>query len=67
MNEASFWENQDEAQKTIAQFKLLKAQTEGLEQVIERFEDATVGYELASEEKDDDLLAEVDEQLFELV
>ena len=66
MNEASFWENQDEAQKTIAQFKLLKAQTEGLEQVIERFEDATVGYELASDENDDDLLAEVDEQLFEL-
>ena len=67
MNEASFWENQDDAQKTIAQFKLLKAQTEGLELVMEQLDDAKVGYELANDENDADLLSEVDEQLFELV
>lgn len=67
MNEISFWERPEAAQKTIAQFKLLKAQTDGLGQVIESFEDAQVGYELARDEGDKELLTEVDEQLFGIV
>ena len=54
MNGAEFWNDQDAAQKTIAQFKLLKAQTDGLESVIAEFEDAKVGYELAHDAKDEE-------------
>ncbi len=52
MNEVEFWNDQDAAQKTIAHFKLLKAQTDALGTVIREFEDAQVGYELAREEND---------------
>ena len=63
MNGASFWDDQESAQKTIGRFKLLKAQTDGLEGVITDFEDAKVAYELAKEADDGDLLTEADEQL----
>jgi len=66
MNGAEFWNNQEAAQKTIAEYKLLKAQTDGLGDVITAFEDAQVGYELAREGDDADLLAEVDESLHSL-
>jgi len=66
MNDASFWDNQEEAQKTISRYKLLKAQTEGLEEVIDEFENARVGYELACEGDDQELLAETDEKLHRL-
>jgi peptide chain release factor 2 len=67
MNHADFWNDQDAAQKTISEYKLLKAQTEGLEEVIAAFEDTKVGYELAREGDDQELLEEVDEQLFTLL
>ncbi|MCH2152456.1 MAG: peptide chain release factor 2 [Phycisphaerales bacterium] len=67
MNTADFWNDQESAQKVIAEFKLLKAQTDGLESVIAEFEDAKVGYELAHDAKDEELLAEVDETLHQLV
>jgi peptide chain release factor 2 len=66
MNAADFWNDQETAQKTIGEYKLLKVQTEGLEEVISAFEDAQVGYELAREGNDQELLAEADEQLFQL-
>ena len=66
MGEGGFWDNQTAAQKTIDQYKLLKAQTEDLEGVVGDFEDAQVGYELAKEGDDSELLTEVDEQLFKL-
>ncbi len=78
MNEADFWNDQEAAQKVIGEYKLLKAQTEALEQVmadgfdvpevgrIDGFEDAKVGYELAREADDAELLEEVDEQLHQL-
>lgn len=66
MNEADFWNEQDAAQKVIAEYKQLKSQTEGLEEVIGSFEDASVGYELAHEAGDAELLSETDEQLFEI-
>jgi len=66
MNEAAFWEDQKAAQKTISQFKILKAQTEGLEALSTDFEDAQVGYELAKEGNDVELLTEVDADLFKL-
>ncbi|MCH2137776.1 MAG: peptide chain release factor 2 [Phycisphaerales bacterium] len=66
MNTASFWDDQTSAQKVITRFKLLKAQTEGLATCIEEFEDAQVGYELAKEADDAELLQEVDENLHTL-
>jgi peptide chain release factor 2 len=66
MNAASFWDDQEKAKKVIDQYKLLKAQTEGLEKVIAEFEDAKVGYELAREADDAELLAETDETLYAL-
>jgi peptide chain release factor 2 len=66
MNGAGFWDSQSAAQKVIDKYKVLKAQTGDLEEVIADFEDSLVGYELAKEASDADLLAEVDEQLFKM-
>jgi len=67
MNAADFWNSKKTAQQVIEEQKVLKAQTEGLTAVIAEFEDAKVGYELAREANDHELLNEVDEKLFELV
>ncbi len=67
MNEADFWNSQEAAQKVIEEYRLLKAQTGGLEDIIAGFEDATIGFELAKEADDADLLAEADEGLHTLV
>jgi peptide chain release factor 2 len=66
MNAAGFWDIQSAAQKVIDQYKVLKAQTSDLEEVIADFEDTVVGYELAKEAGDADLLDEVDEQLYKM-
>ncbi len=77
MNGADFWNNQEAAQKVISQYKLLKAQTEGLEQLLTSgfdvngthvgsFEDLKLGYEMAREVDDAELLAEADEGLFQM-
>mgnify|MGYP001380416827 CR=1 FL=1 len=66
MNDADFWNSQDAAQKVIEEYRLLKAQTEGLEHIIQAFEDASLGYELAKESGDQDLLTEADEGLYAL-
>ncbi len=66
MNASDFWESQTAAQKVIDRYKLLKAQTGDLEDVIATFEDAQVGYELAKEANDDELLSETDELLYKL-
>ncbi len=66
MNAAGFWNSQTAAQKVIDEYKVLKVQTGDLEEVVADFEDSMVGYELAKEAGDDDLLSEVDEQLFKM-
>lgn len=66
MGAADFWDNQDQAQATVSQFKLTKAQIEPLKAVITQFEDAQVAYEMAKEAGDKELLAEADESLFKL-
>ena len=67
MNATDFWNDRVQAQRVIQSYQQLKAQTEDLGNVITLFEDAKVGYELAREENDEDLLAETDQQLFALV
>lgn len=66
MSAADFWDDQDAAQMTVAEFKRVKAQVEPLTGLIERFEDAKVAYEMAKESGDTDLLVEADESLFAL-
>ena len=66
MGGAEFWNDQEAAQRVIERYRLLKAQTEGLQSVITDFEDATVSYELAREGDDAELLEEADEQLHTL-
>ena len=66
MNGADFWNNQEAAKKTVSQLKTLKTQTDPLSKVIKDFEDARVGYEMAKESGDKELLAEADEALYGL-
>ena len=66
MNAAGFWDSKTAAQKVIDEYKVLKAQTSDLEEVITDFEDTLVGYELAKEAGDNELLDEVDEQLYKM-
>ncbi len=66
MNETGFWNDRAAAQRVIAQYQQLKAQTADLGEIVEQFEDVRVGYELAREGGDEELLAETDEQLFGL-
>ncbi len=50
----------------LGQFKSLKAQVDPLRDVITRFEDARLAYQMSKEAGDKDLLAEADEQLFQI-
>ncbi|MEY2712927.1 MAG: Peptide chain release factor 2 [Planctomycetota bacterium] len=67
MNEADFWNDPKRAQAVIADLKVKRAQIEPLEEVMKGLEDAQVGYEMAKEANDADLLGEVDTLLFGLV
>ncbi len=66
MGEAGFWDNQASAKKILAEMKGLKAQVEPLRDVVKRFEDAHLGYDMSKEAGDKELLKEADEQLFQL-
>lgn len=66
MGEEGFWNNQDKAKKIVAELKGLKAQVEPLRDVVNRFEDAKLGYQMSKEAGDKELLKESDEQLFQL-
>jgi peptide chain release factor 2 len=67
MEEADFWNDSKAAQRHIEELKVVRAQIEPLEAAMKAFEDAQVGYEMAKEANDQELLAEVDAQLFRLV
>jgi len=66
MNTADFWNDRTAAQRVIGEYQQAKAQTEDLGEVIEKFDDLQVTYQLAREENDQDLLVEADEALFHL-
>ena len=65
MESADFWNNQKQAQKTVADLKALRARFEPLKSVIADFEDAKVAYEMGKE-GDKDLLREADAKLYTL-
>ncbi len=64
MEAADFWNDPDAANATIEEFRLLKTQTEGLEQAIGMLEDGQTALEMASE--DEEFLTEADETLHAL-
>lgn len=66
MEGADFWNNQSQAQKIVSELKGLKAQFEPLKGVIADFEDAKLGYQMAKEVGDQDLLAEADAKLYSM-
>lgn len=66
MNAPDFWNSQKAAKQTIEDFKLIRSQTDDLGKVITDFDDARVGYQLAREAHDQELLTEIDEQLHQL-
>jgi peptide chain release factor 2 len=67
MNAADFWDDQDAAQATVGEMKLIKAQIDPLKVVLADFEDASLAYEMSREEGDEDLLTEADEKLHALL
>lgn len=67
MGETGFWDAPEAAKATVAELKLLKAQTDPLKSIMEDFENARLAYEMAKESGDKDLLAEADESLYGLV
>jgi len=66
MESPDFWGNQEQAKKVVGELKIVNAQTSALADILGKFEDAKVGYDLAKEAGDRDLLEEVDESLFQL-
>jgi peptide chain release factor 2 len=66
MNAQEFWNNPKAAQKVIEESKVVRAMVEPLEEAIALLEDSKVGYELAKEAGDREMLAEIDETLFGL-
>jgi peptide chain release factor 2 len=68
MGSEGFWNSQDRAKKVVSSVKTLKAQIDPLTNLAKDFEDAKVAYEMSRDGSGDkDLLAEADQQLFELV
>ena len=66
MNAADFWDDQDRAKETVAELKLIKAQTDPIGSALAELEDATLAFEMSREGGDDELLAEADEKLHTL-
>ncbi len=66
MGAEGFWDNQSRARKVVGEVKTLKAQVVPLSEAIASLNDAKVGYDMAKEAGDADLLAEVDESLYQL-
>tara|TARA_R100000687_G_C6444767_1_gene162300 strand:- start:754 stop:1803 length:1050 start_codon:yes stop_codon:yes gene_type:complete len=67
MGQADFWDDQEKAKTIVGELKLIKAQTDPIKDVSEDFENATLAYEMSREEGDNDLLAEADQTLHELL
>jgi peptide chain release factor 2 len=67
MGEPGFWDDQRQAQKAIADLKVIRALIDPLEELMRGLEDARTGLEMAKDAGDQELLAEVDESLHALV
>ena len=66
MNDPEFWNDQDEAQKVIAELKQLKALVDPVQELEKETEDLKALFELAEEEDDEETRQEVDQTLADL-
>lgn len=66
MEASDFWNDSEAAQQVIREIKIIKAQLVPLQDAAEALDDARTAYDLSRESGDTELLAEADEQLFEL-
>ncbi len=63
MGEPGFWDDQDSANKVVAELKQNKAVVDSMDDVKSAVDDAKLMWEMAEEEDDADTRVEVDEQL----
>ncbi len=66
MGEPNFWDNPDQANKTVAELKTLKAMVTPVQQVQNKVEEAKLLWQMAEEADDDDTRQEVDAQINDL-
>ncbi len=66
MGAEGFWDDQEAAQKTVAELKTIKAQILPLTEATDELEEARLAYEMSREEGDAELLNEADEALHAL-
>ena len=66
MNSADFWNNQEAAQKVVAELKGLKATIEPLQAIEREAQDLRVLYDMGREEQDQPTIEEADAQLTQL-
>ncbi len=66
MSEPGFWDNQEKAQKIISEVNGLKDLVQTFEKNEEALENLTVSYELVKEENDEELRAELEEEIQDL-
>ena len=63
MEEAGFWDDQEESQKTMKELKSLKGQVGRLTALETRYEDLQILLEMAYEEEDPDMIPEIADEL----
>lgn len=67
MQEPDFWDDQKKAQSIINEANALKNTVEKFQELEEKYENVEVSYELVKEENDDELRAELEQELEELI
>jgi len=67
MTDPNFWDNQDKAQKVISESNALKHSVESFAEIEENLENLEVSYELVKEENDEELFADLNEQLTSII
>ncbi len=66
MEASDFWNNQEQANKIVGEFKRLKAQVAPVAKVSDAIEEAALMWQMAKEADDDEVRAEVDAQIEKL-
>ncbi|OEH92212.1 peptide chain release factor 2 [Bacillus solimangrovi] len=67
MSEPSFWDDQESAQKVINEANALKDLTNAFTDLNERYENLEVSHELMKEEFDEDMMADIEEEIQDLL
>lgn len=63
MGEATFWDDPDKAQQISKQVTDLKAEVDGFNSLCNKIDDLEILWQMASEEKDDSLLPEINQEM----